>query len=280
MIPLSQLKLSDKNVRKVAPSVAEDAELLASIRAEGVKQNLVVYEGGKNTFCVYAGGRCLKALQTLAEEGAIPKDHPVACLVEDEDRATISSTIENVQRAAMHPADEYEAFATLIDEGRSEEDAAQKFGVPVSKVKRRLKLARVVPEIIDAFRAGDISLECIVAFTLTDHHDRQITVWNSVKDSHYVHAQSIKRLLTETSCSANSKLGKFVGLEAYEAAGGTVMSDLFSDRNTTCFENPDLVERLALEKLQKAVVEFTGLWKWGDAHMELDHGDLRSFGRI
>ncbi len=172
VIPLSQLKLSDKNVRKVAPSVPEDAELFAPIRAEGVKQNLVVYEGGKNTFYADAGGRCLKALQTLAEEGAIPKDHPVACLIEDEDRATISSTIENMQRAAMHPADEYEAFATLIDEGRSQEDAAQKSGVPVSKVKRRLKLARVAPEIIDAFRAGDISLECIVAFTLTDHHDR------------------------------------------------------------------------------------------------------------
>ncbi|MDD9908538.1 MAG: ParB/RepB/Spo0J family partition protein [Ahrensia sp.] len=280
MIPLSQLVLSPKNVRKVAAGATDDAELLASIREEGVKQNLVVYAGDKDTFLVDAGGRRLKALQTLADEGAIPEDHPVACLVEDECDATMSSTIENTQRAAMHPADEYEAYASLIDEGRSEEDIARKFGVTVAKVQRRLKLARVAPEILEAFRTGDITLECVMAFTLTDHHDRQMTVWQSVKDSHYVHAQAIKNRLTETSYSAGSTLGKFVGVEAYEAAGGTVMSDLFSDRDTTYFENPELVERLALEKLQKASETYLGDWKWVDTHLELDHGALRSFGRV
>jgi len=175
LIPLNQLVLSPKNVRKVAASEADDAELLASIREEGIKQNLVVYAGEKDTFLVDAGGRRLKALQTLAEVGAIPRDHSVACLVEDEADATMSSTIENTQRAAMHPADEYEAYASLIDEGRSEEDIARKFGVTVAKVQRRLKLARVAPEILEAFRTGDITLECVMAFTLTDHHDRQMT---------------------------------------------------------------------------------------------------------
>ena len=254
--------------------------MLASVRSEGIKQNLVVYPGKGKTFMVDAGGRRLKALQTLAEEGAIPKNHPVACLIEDETSATITSTLENVQRAAMHPADEFEAFATMIEEGRSEEDVATKFGVSAAKVRRRLKLARVAPEIFEAFRAGDIDLECVMAFTLTDHHDRQITVWNSVKDSHYIAAHAIKRMLTETSYSANSKLGKFVGVEAYQAAGGTIMSDLFSDRDTTYFENPELVERLALERLQKEAEAFVGNWKWVDTHMELDHGALRSFGRI
>jgi len=280
MIPLSQLELSPKNVRKVAPSETDDAELLASIREEGIKQNLVAYAGPKNTFLVDAGGRRLKALQTLLEEGAIAKTYLVPCLVEDEAKATVSSTIENLQRAAMHPADQFEAFANMIEEGRSEEDVARKFGVNVGLVRRRLKLARIAPEIIEAFREDKINLECVMAFTLTDNHDRQMTVWTSVKDSHHVHSQSIKRMLTETSYSANSKLGKFVGLEAYEAAGGTVMSDLFSDRDTTYFENPELVERLALEKLQKEADVFLGDWKWVDAHMELDHGALRSFGSI
>lgn len=280
MIPLNQLNLSPKNIRKVAPSEAEDAEMLASVRDEGIKQNLVVYPGKGKMFLVDAGGRRLKALQTLAEEGTIPKNHPVACLVEDEESATVTSTIENVQRAAMHPADEFQAFATMIDEGRSEDEVATKFGVPVAKVRRRLKLARVAPEIFEAFRTGDINLECVMAFTLTDHHDRQIAVWNAVKESHNVYAHAIKRMLTETSYAASSKLGQFVGLEAYQAAGGAVMSDLFSDRDTTYLENPELVERLALEKLQKEASGFVGDWKWVDAHMELDHSALRSFGRI
>lgn len=280
MIGLNQLILSDKNVRKVAASETEDAELLASIREEGIKQNLVVYEGKKGTFHVDAGGRRLKALQKLAEEGAIAKTHPVACLVEDEASATLSSTIENVQRAAMHPADEFEAFATMIDEGRSEENIAKKFGVNVGLVKRRLKLARVAPEIFEAFRQGDLSLECIMAFTVSDNHDRQMVVWNTVKEQHHYNHHVIKRMLTETSYSANSKLAKFVGVDAYEEAGGTIMSDLFSERDTTYLENPELVERLALEKLQEASKAFIGQWKWVDVHMELEHGAFRSFGRV
>jgi len=101
-----------------------------------------------------------------------------------------------------------------------------------------------------------------------------------VKESRQVYAHSIKRMLTETSYSASSKLGQFVGIEAYEAAGGTVMKDLFSDHETTYFENPELVERLALEKLQKEAETYVGNWKWVDAHLELDHGALRSFGRV
>ena len=280
MVPLMKLAVSPKNVRKVAPTAAEDAELLASIREQGIKQNLVAYEGADGIFYVDAGGRRLKALQQLADEGAVAKDHLVPCLIEAESEATVTSTTENLLRAAMHPADQFEAFATMIDEGHAEEDIARKFGVNVGLVRRRLKLARVAPEIFEAFRQGAINLECIMAFTLTDHHDRQLTVWEAIKDSHHVYPQQIKRMLTEASYSANSKLAKFVGLESYEAAGGAIMSDLFSERDTTYLENPELVERLALEKLQQAAEDYVGDWKWVDAHMELDHGAFRSFGRV
>lgn len=280
MIPLDQLTLSPKNVRKVKPSEADDAELLASIRAQGVKQNLAGYEHPEGGYLIDAGGRRLKALQQLAEEGAIAKDHLVPCLIEDESEATLTSTTENMARAAMHPADEFDAFAKMIGEGRSEDEIARRFGVSEDLVRRRLKLARIAPEIFEAFREGQINLECVIAFTLTDHHDRQMTVWGAVKDSHHVYPQHIKRLLTETSYAANSKLGQFVGLEAYEAAGGVVMRDLFADRDTTYLENPELVERLAIEKLQKTAEAYVGDWKWVDVHLELDHGAFRSFGRV
>lgn len=280
MIPLNQLALSPKNVRKVAPSEAEDAELLASIRENGVKQNLAGYEDGNGGFLIDAGGRRLKALQTLAKEGAIAEDHPVACLIEDEAQATITSTTENAQRAAMHPADQFEAFSTMIDEGHAEEEIARKFGVSLDIVRKRLKLARVAPEILEQFRENEITLECVMAFTLTDNHDRQMTVWNAVKDSYSVYPHHIKRLLTETGYSANSKLGKFVGLEAYQAAGGEVMTDLFVDHDNTHLENPELLERLAVEKLQEMAQAFVGQWKWVDVHLELDHGAFRSFGRV
>lgn len=119
-----------------------------------------------------------------------------------------------------------------------------------------------------------------MAFTLSDNHDHQITVWNAIKDGYSVHAHQIKRLLTETGYSANSKLGRFVGIDAYKEAGGVIMTDLFSEHDNTHLENPELLERLAIEKLQLAAAEFTGNWKWVDVHLELDHGSFRSFGRF
>jgi ParB family chromosome partitioning protein len=280
MLPLNKLELSPKNVRKVKPSETDDAELLASIRENGVKQNLAGYEDGKGGYLIDAGGRRLKALKQLAEEGAIKQDHMVACLIEDEAEATITSTTENLQRAAMHPADQFVAFDQMIGEGRSEDDIAVKFGVSVDLVRRRLKLARVAPEILEQFRENEITLECVMAFTLTDHHDRQITVWNAVKDGYHVHPHHIKRLLTETGYSAGSKLGRFVGIEAYKEAGGAIMTDLFSEHDNMHLENPELLERLAIEKLQLAAADYVGDWKWVDVHLELEHGAFRSFGHI
>ncbi|MDD9722844.1 ParB N-terminal domain-containing protein, partial [Sulfitobacter sp. PR48] len=280
LIPLDQLEPSPLNVRKVAASASDEAELLASIRETGVKQNLVVHALSGTRFAVDAGGRRLKALKQLAEDGVIPADHPVTCLVEDERNAILTSATENLQRAAMHPADQFEAFDKMIAEGRSEDEIALKFGVSVDLVRRRLKLARVAPEIIEHFRAGDLTLECVMAFTLTDDHDRQLAVWNAVKGSYHIHPQSIKRHLTETAHSANSALGRFVGIEAYEAAGGVLLRDLFDDRASAHMENPELLERLAIEKLQAAAKPFEAAWKWVEVHLSVDYGAFRSFGRV
>ena len=280
MIPLNLLSLSPLNVRKVAASAADDAELLASIRENGIKQNLVVHAVSETGFAVDAGGRRLKALQQLAEDGAIPTDHSIPCLIEDERDAVVTSATENLQRAAMHPADQFEAFESMIKEGRTEEEIALKFGVSVDLVRRRLKLARVAPEIIEQFRVNEITLECVMAFTLTDDHDRQKTVWNTVKDGYHIHPQSIKRHLTETAHSASSSIGRFVGVEAYEAAGGVLLRDLFDDNASSHMENPELLERLAVEKLQMAAKPFEAGWKWVEVHLAVDYGAFRSFGRV
>lgn len=240
----------------------------------------MVHALSETRFAVDAGGRRLKAMKQLAEDGVIPADHPVPCLVEDERNAVLTSATENLQRAAMHPADQFESFDKLIAEGRSEDEIALKFGVSVDLVRRRLKLARVAPEIIEQFRAGDLTLECVMAFTLTDDHDRQLAVWNAVKGGYHIHPQSIKRQLTETAHSANSALGRFVGIEAYEAAGGVLLRDLFDDRASAHMENPDLLERLAIEKLQAAAKPFEAAWKWVEVHLSVDYGAFRSFGRV
>ncbi|MGS4965836.1 ParB/Srx family N-terminal domain-containing protein [Marivita sp. MB-28] len=96
MTPLDQLEPSPLNVHKVAASAGDDAELLASIRETGIKQNLLVHALSKIRFAVDAGGRRLKALKQLTEGGVTPSDHPVPCLVEDERDAILTSATENL----------------------------------------------------------------------------------------------------------------------------------------------------------------------------------------
>jgi len=84
-IALSQLVLSPTNVRKTPATAAEDMALEASIRAHGIKQNLIVHPmpiDNKGVYEVDAGGRRLKIVQKLAAEGAIDADClPSRCIV-------------------------------------------------------------------------------------------------------------------------------------------------------------------------------------------------------
>ena len=85
----------------------------------------------------------------------------------DADAEEISLT-ENVQREAMHPADEFEAFRALTDAGTPPADIAARFGVTEAVVQKRLRLARVSPTLLEAFRRGEMTLQHVMAFTLSD----------------------------------------------------------------------------------------------------------------
>lgn len=279
MIPLSKLVLSPKNVRKTPASEAEDAELYASIKETGLKQNLLVHKVGAK-FHVHAGGRRLAALNKLAADKIIKAGYLVSCSVEDPDQAEDTSTAENMIRAAMHAADQFAAFATLRGKGRTEGQIASQFGITTDLVRRRLKLASVAPELMNIFRAGEMSLDCVMAFTLTDDHARQIEVWEAVKQHYSVSPHSIRNHLTQHSYSGSSKLAKFVGIDAYKKAGGTVIEDLFAEHDTMHLEAPDLLERLAQQKLETLAVEAAKTWKWAEAHLETDYDSFRPYGRV
>ncbi|MCQ0090597.1 ParB/RepB/Spo0J family partition protein [Roseovarius sp. M141] len=279
MIPLNKLVLSPKNVRKTPASEAEDAELYASIKETGLKQNLLVHKVGAK-FHVHAGGRRLAALNKLADDKVITQSHAVACAIEEPDQAEDTSTAENMVRVAMHAADQFEAFAALRKKGRTEDEIAARFGITTDLVRRRLKLASVSPDLMQIFRDGDMSLDCVMAFTLTDDHARQVEVWEAVKQHYAPSPHSIRSKLTEQSYSGSSKLANFVGLDAYKAAGGSVIEDLFAERDAMHLEDPDLLERLAQEKLEGLAADAAKTWKWAEAHLETDYDSFRPYGRV
>ena len=281
-IPLDKLVPSPANVRKTPPSAAEDAELKASIRARGLKQNLVVHPsvGEKGVHAVTAGGRRLKALQELAAEGAIPADFKVPCLVEGPEAAIETSLMENRIRAALSPADEFVAMAALIDRGETVEAVATRFGVSGRHVRQRLRLGKLAPELLDAYRNGDISLDVVTAFTLGADHAAQLAVWRQVKDNSYIAPYTVRRLLTQSAIPLDSDLGLFVGGAAYEAAAGMVTRDLFSADDEGFMDDAALVRRLAIDKLEQKAAELRSSWGWTKAMLDPAYDITAQYHRI
>src|SRR5919106_4199628 len=280
-IPLDKLVKSPRNVHKTPASEAAEAELRASIAAHGLQQNLVVAPAnGDGVHEVIAGGRRLAALKALQAEGKLPAECVVPCFIRTEDAAEISLA-ENIVRQAMHPADQFEAFAALADAGETVPAIASRFGISENLVRQRLKLGKVASELIAAYRAEEMDLETLMAFTLADDHRRQLAVWSQVRNDPYgVSHYTVRRLLTEKSIAAGSRLGRFVGAEAYEQAGGSMSRDLFSERDDGYFDDVKLVHKLALQKLETKARELEATWKWAKPMLEPDYGFVAEFARV
>ena len=288
-IPLSRLALAPENVRRTPPDPRADAELKASIAALGLLENLIVRPDKPDTdgierYAVVAGGRRLKAMQALVEDKVLDPDHPVPCQVRSGDiEPGELSLAENVVRAAMHPADQVTAFADLVAAGQSVAAIAARFGTSERIVEQRLRLGNAAPELLDAYRADEIDLEVLKAFSVTTDRQRQMAVWEQVSAQGYrPSAWQVRRLLTEERVPGASVVARFVGVEAFEAAGGAVIRDLFArdDESGVWFEDPVLLEKLAADKLRAAADELATRWKWAVPMIEVEWRDTASYGRI
>ena len=268
MIPLSKLTVSKRNVRKTAPDRDAHKRLMASIASQGVLQNLVVVPEGKGKFGVVAGGRRLRALQDLAKNDTINKDFEVECRVKDKDAdITEISLAENVGQEAMHPADQYETFAELVGQEVPVEDIAAKFGVTKLVVEKRLKLGRVAPKLLDDYRKGGINLDCLMAFTVSDDHERQLACYKELSGRLWPHA--VKSWLLGEAVDARRGIGAFVGKAAYLKAGGAGAGDLFEDTFYLC--DSALVCELAQAKLDRAATKLAKAesgWSWIETSMD------------
>jgi ParB family chromosome partitioning protein len=285
LIPLSRLIASEANVRKTNAHTGLD-ELVASIAAHGLLQNLTVKAlrkpNGKfsGTFEVIAGSRRLAALKRLADEGRIDRDHEVPCHVLDGGNPVEVSIAENVVRAPLHPADQFEAFAALHAEGLGAEEIAGRFGISPLLVEQRLKLAAVSPRLMAVYREAGLTLEQLMAFTISDDHEAQERVWfESALHARDQHA--IRRALTRALVEGTDRRAVFVGAQAYEAAGGTIVRDLFRAEGEGYFTDSELLDRLANEKIQAIAeqVKAEG-WSWVDVLPQSDYAYLNRMGRI
>lgn len=255
-IPLTKLILSNRNVRRQTDAQA-DLQLKADIEARGLLQNLVVTPARKpkGSYAVEAGGRRLVALKALAQDGKIDKAMEIPCLVLDgEDTAAVEAGLaENFQRLAMNPADECLAFQHLVNEGATIDGVAARFGLTVRFVEGRLRLASLAPVVFEALGRGDITLDMAKAYAVTPDRERQELVFEQVNRGYVaIHPDSIRRMMTQATLSAADPRARFIGEEAYLAAGGRIERDLFADEASTRWLDIAIAERLATEKMVAA----------------------------
>lgn len=277
-IPFNKLVLSLSNVRRVKAGVAIE-ELAEDIARRTLLQSLTVRpvldDDGNETgmYEIPAGGRRYRALELLVKRKRLPRNAPIACIIRTDGIAEEDSLAENVQRAPLHPLDQFRAFLALREKGQSEEEIAAAFFVSVTVVRQRLRLAAVSPKLLDAYAEDGMTLDQLMSFTVNPDHERQEQVWDALQHSYNKEPFHIRRLLTEGAVRASDKRAQFVGTETYEKAGGTILRDLFEPDDGGWLQEPPLLEKLVAEKLEREAdtIRAEG-WKWIEVVTELPYG--------
>jgi len=238
-------------------------QLAASIHALGLLQPLTVVPGAGQAHYVVDGNRRLAALRTLACDGRIRTDAPVAVIECDATDARERGLAANINQSRMHQADEYRAFHALRQEGMDEAAIAARFGIEPVRIRRMLALGQLADEVLDSWGAGDFGrdpVDTVRAFTLASSLDEQRTVLEKLRGAGRLYAHCVRTELGVGDHDLSRNLS-FVGRDAYVAAGGGIVEDLFGENDR--IEHPALLKRL-VDELVAAEVKWLVAdgWSW------------------
>ncbi|WP_342706052.1 ParB N-terminal domain-containing protein [Burkholderia arboris] len=284
-VPYSTLRPSPLNAR--TRPLSGIPGLAANIRAKGLLQNLVVHEikgsrGRQRKYGVCAGQRREAALDLLFEQKDIAADYPVPVRIVSEGEALAISLIENTEREGLDPFDVLRAYRMLAEEGRSVDYIAALFSASPLTVKRRMKLASVSPKLLALLREDAITLDQLAAIALADNHETQEHIWFDANEWQR-QPNYLRQAITRAEIDASrSRLVRFIGLDTYEAAGGYVRRDLFSDDgNAGYIADAELLQRLVAQKLDVAAEEVRAEgWGWTETRVERDVLELNRYGKL
>ena len=266
-LPLDKLSLDPVNPRKQRQAACP--LLCANIAKKGQLQNIGVRPNPdrEGHFLVTFGGRRLAAMNALAEKGTLETSHPVMCRMgsEDDGEAYEEQIAENLCRKAMHPMDEFEAFHRLHSLGWDAERIASHYGTVERVIQDRLALGGAAASVRDSYRDGCITLEVVKAYAGCPDVSRQERVFRDLfgsPDRGNIHA--IQRTLYQSAIDSDDDLARFVGLDAYQKAGGEIETDLLSDevKLTDLELLSELRDGIMKDAITKIVAEG---WKWADA---------------
>ncbi|MFU8776709.1 MAG: ParB/RepB/Spo0J family partition protein [Roseovarius sp.] len=256
-VPFEDTYISDLNPRKIVAETGIKA-LAENIRQCGLIHPLAGMTDAKGKTAIVAGGRRHRALALLQDD---PRFRTVPVnIAPNAATAQAWASAENANREALHPADEIRDYGDMAARGIPVPSIAVAYGVTEPHVYRRLKLAHLPAPVLDALRAGQITLQNAAAFTLCDDEKTALVVLEKVR-GHGYSDHHIRQMLKPDAVRDTDRRAVFVGIETYEARGGRTTRDLFEQ--TTYLDDPALLDEIFAAKLTAAADLLRGKgWKW------------------
>ena len=249
MIPLAKLRLSPINVRTVSDDKLNIPSMAADIAARGVLQNLLATPSKKprGTFEVFDGGRRLRALNLLVEQGEIDAatfEVPVLVVKAAESELSETSLAANFHQLKLTPAEECRAFQHFLGVDGDIDAVAKRFGQTRRFVEGRLRLAALADPVFESLAKGEMTLDMAKAYASTDHQAKQVRIFEQYARYGYTTPDQIRRAIAGDALKASDPIAVLVGEDAYVAAGGTVERELFSEDGDR-WSDPEIARELA-----------------------------------
>lgn len=256
-ISLSQLTPSKGNPRKLF-DVASLEGLAASIRADGLLQNLVVVPVKGKRFAIISGERRYRALKLLEERGELPEDFVVPVEVRadtsKEDRVRLA-TVENLQRADLTPLEQTAALTKLVKDGANLEALAAQTGLSMTTIRRRLALNALCKEAKAALEAKVISLAQAEALTLGNAASQR----SLIKEIENGYGHSAERIRSHFIGKRPAIADAIFALERYT---GGITTDLFAEGETSYFDDAEQFQALQKEAVAELAEHYEKTAAW------------------
>jgi ParB family chromosome partitioning protein len=150
---LKKILLSDLPPDEALLSDAPSRELIEDIGIRGQQDPILVTLDQSGKYIVIAGRRRIKALRVLLSANPEAVKTVNAIIFTDIDQTSVlnMAAIENNLRSE-NPLTDLQAITNLMDKnpGISFSEISRQTGIPISRVKKRLKLVNLAPEIKQA----------------------------------------------------------------------------------------------------------------------------------